>query len=58
MDDGDGGPWGVYEIYCSECWRKIVLVATVASIEGGYAEGARDAVVCMACRAVATLSRN
>ena len=47
--DEEEGPWGVYELFCRECGRKIIHVATVAAVEGGYADAFEDPPICSLC---------
>lgn len=50
MDDPNDGPWGVYENVCRDCGKKLVIVATVASFDEGYAEAYIDGQPrCSAC---------
>lgn len=42
--------WGVYEEACTSCGKKIIIVATVNSVEYGYAEAFEDGQpICSAC---------
>ena len=51
--------WGVYHESCSGCGHNIVIVATVHSVDEGYAEsfeGGRP--LCMACQAQQKVGAN
>ena len=56
-DDDDGGPWGVYENHCVRCGRKILVVATVHSVENGYCEKFGEEV-CQSCAALDAMVMN
>ncbi len=51
--------WGVYETACRCCEIRIIVVATVHSVEYGYAEAFADGQpLCTACEAAQKVSVN
>ena len=56
-EDNDDGPWGVFLERCEQCGLPIAVVATVESVEEGYAEIYRD-LRCSTCKYRTTASLN
>ena len=51
--------WGVYQVNCVRCNHLIIIVATVHSVDYGYAEAFEDdAPLCLGCRACDALGPN
>lgn len=53
----DDEPWGVYEEQCGSCGLRIMIVATVHSVENGYAEAYED-LRCTVCKSRTSASLN
>lgn len=51
--------WGVYHYECRNCGKNIAIVATIHSVEHGYAEALEDGdPICMVCKGMAKVSMN
>ena len=51
--------WGVYEHFCRQCGLRVLIVATVHSVEHGYAEALEDGEpICTTCKGMAKVSAN
>jgi hypothetical protein len=51
--------WGVYETECRQCGRGIIVVATVDSVENGYAEAFENGTpLCLICSDMHLLGKN